>query len=425
MSDVFIILLTLFIIVVAWRPYLGGLLVLSLLPSYILRDSVIGIPTTLLEMMIVLWFVITVIHSIRTKRIHQWMRLLKSRVMLVYGLFVLVGLLTALFAPDIRLALGAWKGWMLGPFVFVLTSIFHYRLKRDAYALTLASCGTLLLVSIWGMIEYIGGFGMQIPGYINAMFSSANYVALLIIPLWFVSLGLSLHRVEKKLSSKGELVWWVFFHALVGVTILLTKSYAGILAATAGVLYIAASLPRDFIYRKLAHGMLMIVAVGAGLFILSDGKLDRFANNTSYNSFETRQQIWTVTWDLIQDKPLVGIGFGNFEPVYYDRAFELFSPPLEWEVPRAHNIFLHTWVEMGLVGLAMVIGLLWLLFSNLRNLLLQPEERYMVFGVVAALLSVVVHGLLDTPYFKNDLSIVFVYIIVLVLILTKKGESEV
>ncbi len=427
MEILYIILTLIFLGVVIWRPRLGGLIILATLPSYLLRFDILGIPTTVLEINIVLWFLVTFYLVRRQKKIDVWKNILQDKLFLLFIAFIVIGLVTTLVPDDMRTSLGAWKGWMLNPALFLATALYHYQDAKEKMHLLYASMITVGMVSIWGLVEYVGGFGMQIPGYINAMFTSANYVALLIIPLWFLALGLSLDRWYKQKISTAEILAWVIFHGLVLATILLTKSYAGLLALGVGGLYTLISLPKDFKFKKIIISASLVVVIVLAGFVINSDKLASFQNKSnstdtnSYNSLETRQQIWTVSLSLIKDRPWLGFGFGNFEPTYYKRAFQLYSPPLEWEVPRAHNLFIHTWAETGIFGLAVLVILLIQILTTLKKSLSSDKNYYFIkIGIITAVLSVIIHGLLDTPYYKNDLSIVFVTLILFTILRNEK-----
>jgi O-antigen ligase len=76
---------------------------------------------------------------------------------------------------------------------------------------------------------------------------------------------------------------------------------------------------------------------------------------------------------------------------------------LEWAVPHPHSVYLAFWVETGLVGL---IGFLWLVISWFKKILQAENDgmKVVLFGIMAYFL---LHGLVDTTYFKNDLAAVF------------------
>ena len=76
--------------------------------------------------------------------------------------------------------------------------------------------------------------------------------------------------------------------------------------------------------------------------------------------------------------------------------------PFEWNMLHPHNIFLAFWLNMGLAGL---IAFVWLCGKALLWLTEEDtKERPLAALMVVVIL---VHGLFDTPYFKNDLAFQF------------------
>lgn len=115
---------------------------------------------------------------------------------------------------------------------------------------------------------------------------------------------------------------------------------------------------------------------------------------------------------MLLDRPLVGAGLGGF-PILYDQYRLIKHTEL---LLYPHNIILNMWVELGLAGLLLFC---WIIVDAgrraarlLRNPL-SPFGQQLVYGVLAALLVVVVHGIVDVPYLKNDLAIEFWFLLAL------------
>jgi len=74
-----------------------------------------------------------------------------------------------------------------------------------------------------------------------------------------------------------------------------------------------------------------------------------------------------------------------------------------------HNVFLAMWSELGILGLVAFMLLLGtLLWRGWRAYgAADGFARPLLWGTSAAFIAISVHGLFDTPYFKNDLAIEF------------------
>jgi O-antigen ligase len=64
---------------------------------------------------------------------------------------------------------------------------------------------------------------------------------------------------------------------------------------------------------------------------------------------------------------------------------------------------LNFWSEIGLFGLLAFLGIIvWFYKIGIRN-----REYGISIILMAAMTALLVHGLVDVPYFKNDLSVLF------------------
>ena len=100
---------------------------------------------------------------------------------------------------------------------------------------------------------------------------------------------------------------------------------------------------------------------------------------------------------------LFGIGLGNYEQAmgpYWQDLTRVIYP---------HNIVLNFWATTGLLGLVafgwLATRAFILAWSGWRR---HPAPwRPYDLGVMLALVGMVAHGLVDVPFFKNDLSLEF------------------
>src|SRR5690606_28340003 len=92
-----------------------------------------------------------------------------------------------------------------------------------------------------------------------------------------------------------------------------------------------------------------------------------------------------------------------------------------------HNIILNFWVELGLLGL---IAMLYLLIAVFRKSAVawasaQPGfTKTALLGVMITLVIMVVHGIVDVPYFKNDLAVQFWVVVALAASCSTRHERQ-
>jgi len=138
---------------------------------------------------------------------------------------------------------------------------------------------------------------------------------------------------------------------------------------------------------------------------------------------QERLKLYRVAVDVLKEEPVLGAGLMGFREWY-----GAFKPGLKDDILNyPHNIFLNFWLESGLFGLLAILGMLvWIV--NRSKKMIGWGQGYGQFTVIilAALTSLVVHGLVDAPFFKNDLAILFWYLLSLfpAASASKIGQSE-
>jgi O-antigen ligase len=140
--------------------------------------------------------------------------------------------------------------------------------------------------------------------------------------------------------------------------------------------------------------------------------------NSDRSSWQSRLMVWRSALKIGWDNWFFGVGPGMFQKYYLDYQ-KYFPPYLEWAVPQPQNIFLAFWLQTGLVGL---IGFFWLIinfFRRVLRLLKKQKPSYakasegrepLALALMAVMIYILVHGLLDATFWKNDLALIFLTI---------------
>ncbi len=148
----------------------------------------------------------------------------------------------------------------------------------------------------------------------------------------------------------------------------------------------------------------LLVTVGAlGVAVLSQvnhPKFRQMLDLVGQSSSHSRLQIWQTAWLMIKAHPLAGIGLGLFEKEYPKFVHQLFSNPFESKVLHAHNLWLHTWINLGLTGIIGFILLLIVFFKQTINTFKRLPDA-LTGSLILAMAALLIHGLFDTPYWKN------------------------
>jgi len=392
---------------------LGGasLVVFAALPSYLLRTSIFGLPTNLLELFILVLVTVAVLKYRR-------------------ALFEKNSFLKKLFAPLLLIAVGlgvglgvsqgslvAWgiiKGWFVLPFLLAFTMYFlvrrgRVRVRNLLMALAVSSMGLSLIA--WGQV--VSGVFVGVDGRASSIFASPNYLAMFLVPVLFLTLGWLL-----VFWNGGRLGgWFMLTSFILGVGALyFSFSYGGYLAFGAGLFIFLLVLGVRFWF--LAGGTML----GVGLIGLLQGASQKFQslfNLSRYSSYSVRLEVWKAAWLMIKENWFAGIGLGNFKNLYTAFVKKAIETPHELLVLHAHNLYLYFWLNLGLAGL---VGFLWLVgrvgyefYGLVRN-----SPRALAASFMAAFSAILVHGLVDTTYWKYDLAILFWLLIALIFALNYK-----
>jgi O-antigen ligase len=121
----------------------------------------------------------------------------------------------------------------------------------------------------------------------------------------------------------------------------------------------------------LMYGLGAAVIVGVTLVIpaVGDSVLERYLTLSQYqeeNTWSGRWSIWQGAFTVIASHPIAGVGVGNFGEVAVQYSTFLFEQTAGEEGETAgvaHNTFLSMASELGLVGLTLFLGVLFLAFK--------------------------------------------------------------
>ncbi|MFA6024503.1 MAG: O-antigen ligase family protein [Candidatus Gracilibacteria bacterium] len=382
-----------------------------LFPLYFFRGTLLGVPVSLPELVLGILFVLFLLQGYEF-RLRDWKLWPVLLFLLAAGLsiaVVFVGdgsgelprMVDGTEFPAKMKALGILKGWIVAPVLYFVMArtIFREKPSMMFWALrALVLSGAVL--SVLALVQVVTGDFLTPDMRASGPFESANYLALYLGPL-VVFAGLA--AVES--DSKGDRIFLGICAVLGAAALFFSKSYAGWIAVAGagslGLLLLARRRSRKSFWIAFA------ALFGLGLvLLLSQLGTDKFAQFVDFagrSSSSVRLQIYEISTALIADHPLLGIGMGQFEQQYQEVAeVVLGSAPFEWNMLHPHNILLAFWLNMGLLGLGAFVwlcgrALLWLTERD-------KKERHLVALMLVTLL---IHGLFDTPYFKNDLAFQF------------------
>ncbi len=452
--------------IVSWGwPVVSVILLSAFFPFYFgpVKFTIYGVPFTLIEWMIYVSFLVYIFRSFLSWRRlregvmynvkkgfgilsqkhsshHGWKRSLWTPIV-----FILIGLLLPLISSffeesslagiDRHILLGILKGWFIAPLMYfylmqhVLPGLKAIRRCFEWYTIS------AVFLSLWGIAQFVLHFVTTPDGRVSGPFESANYLALYIMPaavfvsmrLWYIFsvpreyhglIGLfrKIFHVDDALSP-AVLIRYGLFGVILLVALYLTRSFGAFLGLF-GSLFGYGIYHFFFSYWKVPFRKAMLwcavvfvgLAVMGGIFFVTGdrGKFNQAFNVASRSSSSVRLQVWTVAGELIERNFFLGIGAGQFERLYArDASTILGHEPYEKTMLHPHNIFLMYWLSSGLVGLVGFVWLLVLLFVGIARMPRHDGVKRMALVCLTMLVAILLHGLVDTPIWKNDLALEF------------------
>lgn len=356
-----------------------------LIPTYLIKFSTFGIPTNVLEILIYLTF----ISFILEKQPINWKEFYENYKIYIFSIaLIFIGLIfSTLINKNYQAGFGIIKGWFFDPILFSFVLFHTIKEKEEVekiFKILYFSAFTVGLAAL----EYFFYGHLTYDGRLQAFYNSPNYLAMFLAPSIFI--GLYLFKIRNHIM--------IFSLFLISFIIYLTYSYVTWISIILSLIVV------NFITKKLNKKFILI-----SLFIfflsfltqINNSKLkDIFSERSSLNS---RIMIWKSSALILKDNFVFGIGPGNFQFKYLEYQ-KYFPPYLEWAVPQPHNLYLAFWLQGGIVGF---FGFILLIFYWLKETAKKAKNSLISAVLLGIMIYILLHGILDTTYWKNDLSLIF------------------
>ena len=387
MTTIFVVA-ALFTLLAFKKPAWAMAALLFLLPVYQIRFSVFGWPTTLLEILIAAFLAGLVANFPDYKKLKHL-----GRINWAIGLLVLAAGIATLISPEPMKALGQLKAFFIEPVLLFYAAVILFadrdNLKNSLRALFISSS----LISLFGLIQYWTYLGLPIrfwgtgvePERITSVFEYPNALALFLAPLF----GLFLTLIYKKYQLFKQEWLEILGLLMMAGAIILTFSRGAWLAL---VIVCSVFFFKHYKARIVLTG-LIVLALAA--LIITPVRL-RILSGTTDSSSGAHLELMQIGTNQVLHEPFLGNGLYGFRTTLQQANFK--GERLNYP----HNIFLNFWLELGMLGI-LALGLIVFAVSE------QQKKQASVEALAASvfLLVVILHGLVDVPYFKNDLSILF------------------
>jgi tetratricopeptide (TPR) repeat protein len=338
-----------------------------------------------------------------------------------FGALVAASLLSMLAATNGRVVVQSLV--LVLVFFQLLLLIQHAtRNTRDATLLVFSFLASVSLISLYGLLQYLGVMAGPTTGtgasQIISTLGNREYLGGVLSYVILPSLVL-LFRLRSRLLRIAALVLISFNFG----TLMLVQQTGPAVALVFGAF---ALLVLWIIFRPIEplraarRWLVALLVLLAFTFLVEapSGPLNSVvglsADGRSWlgrvweaNSGRTRAWDWWIGLEMLKDHPLTGVGLGNYKIDFIPYKAEFLATPrgaaYDWYIPRAaqaHNEYVQVAAELGALGIAALLALVVLLPVSLWiRVRRDPDEgdRMDLLLYSAGLVALLVHAFVSFP----------------------------
>jgi len=211
-----------------------------------------------------------------------------------------------------------------------------------------------------------------------------------------LSLALTLFLVEKKKFFYGSI------SLVLVIADMLTFSRGGYLGIAIGIIFLVV-----FFWKRIDLRMRIIfiaICFLVGLISTIPNPISgRYASifNLREGSNMGRIEIWQKTLSIIENKPWIGVGIGNY-------SLEI-KPTAAYREPfYAHNTYLDIAAETGVGNAFVWIGILFLFWRAFKR---KAQKEVFFLGPALAIVIFATHSLVETAIYSSTVLVLFLIVL--------------
>ncbi|MEI6650415.1 MAG: O-antigen ligase family protein [Candidatus Moraniibacteriota bacterium] len=388
------------------------------LPFSQARVMLFDIPLYVTEFLIL---IATVLFSVALAKKERHVRPVPPLLVVGFGL-ILVGIVlsSVLSSGMSSQELGAIKSWVVFPAIFGFL-LFQVTERKELIRMILSFWYASVLVV--ASVSWLPGVFSAITydGRLMSLFPSPNHLSFFLLP--GILIGSYFLAILKSLRMQAVSV---LATGIIFIALYRTQSQGALLSSLFGVsiLIITEKYGKRAVKRLLVGSVVLLICISG--YLVASGEWSRLSTGEIRTPLASRVMIWNAAFSMLRTHPLFGIGPRNFQDEYLVLQ-KAFPPYLEWTAPHPHDVFLSFWLSGGALSLIGYGILIVYTFKNaLSGLSLKdPPTRMISILSLSLLAAIVLHGLVDDTYFRNDLSLVFWTVIVLSCVTVADTEKTV
>lgn len=390
-------------------------------PAYALRFQVYGLPLNALLVWVALVFLIFFIWLLSKNSLVDFLSYSVSTNKILLGgtlLFALSGL--------VSLFVGGFSLEKFGQFLVLFVQpiglyfIARYIVAKDKSAKEVMIQTLFVFAGLAGMFaitQYFTLYGLpqdfwgnsQEPKRAVGFFTHPNHYALFIAPVLALLIPRAVASAEllfasikngqskSALRDSGLLVgaWLV---GAVGLFLSLSRGGWLALLVTASLFVIFNAKKKYIITASVA-----LLVIAGTIFAIPNLRYRVLLPFYGEKSSVARLSLWTTGVKMIKDSPVLGKGLLGFTNNWYAYNTDQGLSPY----PAPHNIFLNFWVDTGLLGLLSFVFISgYVVVQGIRK-----RTTAMSLALALFIVAIFAHGLIDVPYLKNDLALLYWFVL--------------
>lgn len=316
-------------------------------------------------------------------------------------LLLLLTFSISVFKTNTLHAYGIFTEWFVLPILTSFIIFIHLQKSKENILILKKFLTFIFSIIILISIYYWFKKDLTYDFRLKAFYLSPNHLAMFISSLIFIVFNL-FHQVKGKFKK-------IFLFTLIflGIVVLFkTNSLINLLAVFVGI-----NIYLIYFYRKSFFILTSIILTIAVILISFQQKIPNIETVLQKNSGSSRLVIYNVSANLIRGNLSLGNNVGEFQNNYLlDQRF--YPPYPEWAVPTPHNFILMNLFSGGLIFTTLFI--LIILYWTFNILLkIKKSNNIDAFFYFLIIVVIMIQGIFDTPYWKNDLSLIFWLVIIL------------
>lgn len=351
----------------------------------------------------------------------------KNPILIPFSLIILVSLVSFVNTVSLRASLQGMGKWLRYLAIFLAVTEEVKDASHAKKIVTVILLG-LLAASLDGLFQFYTGKDLirNRSSYepeiglsrLTAAFPHTNYFGSylgLFLPL---SICLAWYS-----SQKGPLKSLAYLTSVLGLFCLLfTFSRSSFLGFLTAILLIGT-------VKKDRMAFVAIVFLVAMITLFMPQQIRDWAETTRspIEFIWHAQKIgdWRNAVNMIRHNPLIGVGVNTYS-LNIDTYKIRDSSRFVGEMGYAHNIYLHMMAEIGPLGLAVFLWLLFCLFKTALNgyrSALEPSLKILILGIASGILGFLVDGFGETVLYQSKTAILFWFYVGLLLAVCRHARA--